>query len=112
MTAPMGYAVSLTEAAEADLADLSDYIATHDAPAKADYVLGCIEAALLSLEAFPERGAYVKELLALGIRDYRETYFKPYRIIYRVVGLSVAVHLVVDGRRDLRSVLARRLLQA
>jgi len=33
----------------------------------------------------PPRQTSPKELLALGIREYREVFFKPYRIIYRVV---------------------------
>ena len=35
---------------------------------------------------------------------------KPYRVIYRVVGSQVVIYLIVDGRRDMQSVLARRLL--
>ena len=61
---------------------------------------------------FPERGSHPKELLRLGIRDYRQTYFKPYRVIYRVVGQRVYVYLIVDGRRDLQTLLARRLLES
>lgn len=55
----------------------------------------------------PERGNYPKELLALGVKEYRQVSFKPYRAIYRVI-----VYLIADGRRDIRSVLARRLLGA
>jgi len=67
---------------------------------------------LQSLATFPERGSHPKELLQLGIRDYRQTYFKPYRVIYRVVGQRVYVYLIVDGRRDMQTLLARRLLEA
>jgi len=65
-----------------------------------------------TLAAFPERGSFPKELLALGIREYRETYFKPYRVIYRIAGKRVYVYLVADGRRDMQTMLARRLLGA
>jgi len=51
-------------------------------------------------------------LLELGIRDYRQTFFKPYRIIYRVEGRRVYVYLIADGRRDMRTLLERRLLGA
>jgi toxin ParE1/3/4 len=64
------------------------------------------------LANFPERGSYPKELVALGIKEYRQTAFKPYRVIYRVVGSQVVIYLIVDGRRDMQSVLARRLLGA
>ncbi len=50
------------------------------------------------------------ELAALGIRAYREVFFKPYRLIYRVEKRRVVVFLIADGRRDMQSLLARRLL--
>ncbi len=106
----MPFAVMLTNDAARDLEELYGYIALHDAPQKADYILKQIEKAFSRLSEFPERGAYPKELLALGIREYREIFFKPYRIIYRVVGKNVYVLLIVDGRRDMQTLLQRRLL--
>ncbi len=108
----MPFAVLLTNDAARDLEDLYDYIAVRDAPRKADYVLEQIEKAFSKLSEFPERGTYPKELLALGIREYREIFFKPYRIIYRVMDKNVYVMLIVDGRRELQSLLQRRLLDA
>jgi toxin ParE1/3/4 len=63
-----------------------------------------------SLSSFPERGSFPKELLELGIREYRQTFFKPYRVTYRIIGQIVYVQLIVDGRRDMVSLLARRML--
>ena len=108
----MPFKVLLTNDAARDLDELYDYIALHDAPRKADSVLEQIEKAFSKLSEFPERGAYPKELLALGIREYLEIFFKPYRIIYRVMDKNVYVLLVVDGRRDMQSLLQRRLLDA
>lgn len=104
--------VLLSNDAARDLGELYDYIALQDAPRKADYVLEQIEKAFSKLSEFPERGAYPKELLAIGIREYREIFFKPYRIIYRVIDKNVYVLLIVDGRRDMQSLLQRRLLNA
>ena len=108
----MRFDVLLTEHAERDLAELYDYIAEHDTPGNAARVLDRIERALQSLSTFPERGSHLKELLALGMREYRQTFFKPYRLIYRIVEQRVYVYLVVDGRRDMQGLLARRLLAA
>lgn len=108
---PARYEVVLTEDAQRDLEEIYDYIAEHDAPAKADYVLDAIEELLGTLAVFPERSSITKELLSVGIRDYRETYFKPYRVIYRIVNRRVYVYLIVDGRRDLQALLMRRLLR-
>lgn len=104
--------VFLTEDAALDLAEIRDYIAVHDAAEKADYVLAQIQSVVENLAEFPERGAYPRELLALGIHDYREVFFKPYRILYRAIGDCVYVYLIADGRRDLNSLLQRRLVRA
>jgi toxin ParE1/3/4 len=76
----MAFTVLLTEDAANDLNDLYTFISQHDSPAKAEYVLQQIEEKFTSLSEHPERGVYPKELIALGIRDYREIFFKPYRI--------------------------------
>jgi toxin ParE1/3/4 len=108
----MSHSVFLTHDAERDLEELYEYIARHDTPGRAEHVLKRIEKAVTSLVGSPERGTYPKELLALGVREYREVFFKPYRIIYRILGDSVYIFLIVDGRRDMQSLLQRRLLQA
>ena len=105
------YLVILTEDAQADLEELYDYVAAHDAPAKANALLDKLEHVLQSLAQLPERGAVTKELRDIGIREYREVYYKPYRVIYRVLDNTVAVYLVVDGRRNMQTLLTRRLLR-
>jgi toxin ParE1/3/4 len=108
----MPFAVLLTNDAARDLEELYDYIALHDAPQKADHVLSQIEKAFSRLSQFPKQGSHPRELLALGIREYREVFFKPYRIIYRVVEKNVYIFLIADGRRDMQTLLQRRLLDA
>ena len=106
----MSFSVLLTDDAARDLEDLCDYIDLHDVPYKADYVLEQIEKACSSQSEKPHRGAYPKELLSIGVREYREIFFKPYRIIYRVIENNVYVLLIADGRRDMQTLLQRRLL--
>ena len=101
--------VVLTDDAKADLQDIYEFVAEHDAPLKAEQLLGKLEKLVGSLTTFPERGAITKELRDLGIREYREIYFKPYRVIYRITAETVFVYLVVDGRRDMQALLLRRL---
>lgn len=104
------YAVFLTAGTEHDLASIHDYIAEADSPRKAGHVLDRLTRIAESLADFPERGSYPKELLALGIKEYRQVFFKPYRLIYRVIDRRVYIYLIVDGRRDMQSLLSRRLL--
>lgn len=110
--APAKFEVLLTEGAEQDLESIHDYISEFDCLANANYVLDELMDIVESLSIFPERGSYPKELISLGIKEYRQTFFKPYRVIYRVTGGQVIIYLIVDGRRDMESVLARRLLGA
>lgn len=108
----MVFKVLLTEDAAIDLEDIYTYMAGHDSPTKADHLLDIIEKKLNSLSELPERGVQPKELLSLGIHDYREIFFKPYRIIYRIDHDNVYVYLIVDGRRDMQTLLQRRLLMS
>ncbi len=109
---PTRYVVLLTEGAEQDVEALYDHIAEFDSVANANHVLDRLMEVVDGLAQFPERGSYPQELVALGIKDYRQTAFKPYRVIYRVLGNRVVIYLIVDGRRDMQAVLARRLLGA
>lgn len=63
-----------------------------------------------SLSKLPERSSRPKEWLAVGIKDYRQVFFKPYRLIYRLHGQQVVVYLIAVGRRDMPALLSRRLL--
>ncbi|MET2548037.1 type II toxin-antitoxin system RelE/ParE family toxin [Ralstonia pseudosolanacearum] len=109
---PTRYEVLLTQGAEQDLESIHDYVAEFDCVENANYVLDQLMEVVESLAQFPERGSYPKELVALGIKEYRQTAFKPYRVIYRVLGSQVVIYLIVDGRRDMQSVLAHRFLSA
>jgi toxin ParE1/3/4 len=106
------FEVLLAEGAEQVLESIHDYISEFDCVANANYVLDELMEVVESLSEFPERGSYPKELVGLGIKEYRQTFFKPYRVIYRVTGSQVIIYLIADGRRHMQSVLARRLLGA
>ena len=105
------YEVLLTAGAERDLEAIYDYIAEFDSAARADHVLERLLRVAQSLSMFPQRGAHPRELIALGIREYRQIPFKPYRVIYRVIGQQVVFYVIADGRRNMQSLLARRLLE-
>lgn len=108
---PMRFEVLMTKSAARDLEELQAFIARHDAPEKAAQVLDAITEVIGSLTEFPERGAHPRELLSLGIKEFRETFFKPYRVIYRIVGQRVYILVVADGRRDFQTLLKRRFFR-
>lgn len=104
--------VLLSEGAEQDLESIHDYICEFDCAANADYVLDELMRIVESLSKFPQRGGYPKELVGLGIKEYRQAFFKAYRVIYRITGSQVIIYLIADGRRDMQSALVCRLLGA
>jgi len=107
----MSYPVFLTLEAEKDLLDLHAFIAAHDSPAKADALLTRLEDMGAELARLPDRGHVPPELKRIGVAGYRAVHCKPYRVIYGIAGKQVHVHAVLDGRRDLQSLLERRLLR-
>ncbi|MBK5276095.1 MAG: type II toxin-antitoxin system RelE/ParE family toxin [Desulfuromonadales bacterium] len=108
----MNHVVVLLEAAEWDLFDIHQYIEQHDSPESADRLLDDLERCLAGLDTLPERGHYPPELERVGIHLYREIHFKPYRIIYAIEGDRVVVYGVLDGRRDMQTILQRRVLRS
>ena len=106
----MLHQVLLSEGAERDLEAIHGYLLAAGSKGEADRVLDQLMVVAASLERFPARGTHPKELAALGILEYRQVFFKPYRVIYRVQGKRVYISLVADGRRELQTLLESRLL--
>ena len=107
----MRFTVHLIIDAETDLFDIYLYVARHDSTEKAARLLDNLEKTVLRLETTPLRGSYPPELERIGVLEFREIFFKPYRIIYEVKKTNVYVHCIIDGRRDLQELLQTRLLR-
>jgi toxin ParE1/3/4 len=105
------YRVRLTEDAEQDLIDICRYIGLHDSVENADYVLDQLESLCSRLTDLPDRCHVPPELDRIGVTNYREVNFKPYRVIYEVIRQDVFIHCILDGRRDMPSLLERRLIR-
>jgi toxin ParE1/3/4 len=97
--------------AERDLVDIWEDVDLNDAPGKADALLDRLERTCGRLCHSPSRGHIPPELRRIGVDQYREIHYKPYRIVCEVVRPDVTIHAVLDGRRDLQTLLERRLLR-
>ncbi|HEJ9413369.1 TPA: type II toxin-antitoxin system RelE/ParE family toxin [Proteus mirabilis] len=102
--------VVMTKDAETDLEGIYNYIADHDSIDNADYVLDELLKVTNTLTNFPMKDSIPKELQSLGIREYRQIFFKPYRVIYRTIAKQVVIFIITDDRRDMQALLTRRLL--
>lgn len=107
----MPFKVFLVEDAERDIEDIYRYIAEHDSIENAGRVVNALEQLCARLAELPQRGNIPKELRGLGITEYREVHHNPYRVIYRVFERRVVIYAVLDGRRDMQSLLQIRLLR-
>ena len=81
----MPFHVQLTRDTARDPEDIYDYIERRASSARAQHLLGEIEKVFQSLSTHPHWESLPTKLLDVGIREYREVSFAPYRIIYRVV---------------------------
>lgn len=107
----MKYKVYIISDAEEDILDIYYYVSISDSLGKAEHLLHKIKETCLSLTELPERGHVPPELDRIGVTEYREIHFKPYRIIYEVVESDVYIHCILDGRRELQELLEKRIIR-
>ena len=103
----------MTAGALQDLDDFVGHVAAQDSPTKADALLERLLETADTLRIAPHRGSVPREHQTLGMREYRQTMCKPYRLIYQVRDSPrpvVVIVVIADGRRDMTALLQRRLL--
>jgi plasmid stabilization system protein ParE len=94
---PKKFKVEITKIAEADVAEIWDYIA-QDKPEMATAFVLRLEEQVGTLERFPERCPLVPENELLGA-DYRHLLYGNYRTIFKIVGSRVIILRVLHGAR-------------
>lgn len=103
----MKYKVNLSFSAEEDLFEIYQYVFFNDPVEKAEKLYEkCI-----ALQEYPHRGHIPSELSFVGIDDFFEITYKPYRIIYHIIKKEVFIHCILDGRRDMQKILQERLMR-
>ncbi len=94
---PKKYIVDITAAAEADVAEIGEYIA-QDKPDAATAIVLQLEEQISTLERFPERCPLVRENELLGTA-YRHLVYGNYRTIFKIIGSRVLIMRVLHGAR-------------
>ncbi|MEJ0026987.1 MAG: type II toxin-antitoxin system RelE/ParE family toxin [Rhizomicrobium sp.] len=105
----MAFRVIVAASAVHDIDDIHVFISQNTGAIAADRVIDALEKRIATLAVLPRRGNVPKELAATGRKDFRELHFKPYRIFYKVSVSVVEVVAVLDGRRDMSTLLRQRL---
>jgi toxin ParE1/3/4 len=70
-----------------------------------------IKNAVSQIESFPYKGSTPPELMDLGMLRYYQVIGGMNRVIYEIGDDTIYIHLIVDTRRDLKDVLAKRLFR-
>ena len=107
----MKYRVNFLPAAEDDLFGIYKFVRLNDSKSVAEKLFNKLHEKCTALKNYPERGHCPPELQFLEIYDFLEFHYKPYRIIYQVIGRQVFVHCILDGKRDMQKLLQERLLR-
>ena len=94
---PRKFKVDITETAEADVAEIWEYIARDKPEAATAFVLR-LEEQVATLERFPERCPLAPENELLGA-DYRHLLYGNYRTIFKIAGSRVIILRVLHGAR-------------
>ena len=107
----MKFKVHFISDAEDDLFEIYKFVYLNDSEEAAEKLYDKLYQKCLTLRVIPGRGHIPNELKLLEIDSYLEILCKPYRIIYQIIEDDVFVHCILDGRRDLQTLLQERLLR-
>lgn len=104
--------VVFLQSAESDIKDLRRYLVKNFGTQAWQTSYGKLRDAIAAIASHPQSGSIPDELARLGVGRYRQVLSGMNRIVYELRGNTAYIHLVCDTRRDLQSMLTRRLLTA
>jgi plasmid stabilization system protein ParE len=112
MTGKAKFRVVILASAEQDLKELRAYVIKNFSLAAWQNTFAEIKETIRNLQHFPQAGFIPEEIEKLNLTQYRQVLSGMNRIIYEVRQGNIYVHLIADVRRDMNSLLTRRLLRA
>lgn len=107
----MKYEVVILKSAEQDLRDLRTYLLKNLGVDTWRESLEKIKAAVDNLKTFPFIGVTPDALEHINLTQYRQVLAGKNRIVYELRQSIVYIHIITDTRRDMTSLLTRRLLR-
>jgi toxin ParE1/3/4 len=108
--------VVILPGAEQDVRDIKRYISKNFGSEVWRETYGRLKQTFGQLKEYPLNGRIIEELEEVDSIGYREAVSGMNRVIYSIQGYSIQgdvlyVHIVTDTRRDMKALLARRLLR-
>lgn len=106
----MNYQIVILESAEQDLIELHQYISKNFSIAVWKDTYGKLKKAIRRLKKFPFSGSIPEEASHLGFSQFRQLISGMNRVIYEVRLKVIYIHIIADTRREMSSLLMKRLL--
>lgn len=107
----MSFQVVFLRSAELDLKELKTYITNNFGQDAWRVSYGKLKKSVSSLGTFPLKGNVPEEIQSLNLTQYRQVISGMNRIIYEIRQETIFIHIVCDIRKDMRSLLTKRLLR-
>jgi plasmid stabilization system protein ParE len=108
----MSFQVVFLASAEQDLKELKTYIIKEFGQKAWQTSYAKIKESVEVLKTFPMSGSLPGELERLGLTQYRQIISGMNRIIYEPRQTVIYIHIVADVRKDMRTLLTKRLLRS
>lgn len=108
----MSFKVVILQSAETDLKELRTYLTKHFSTQTWQVTYSSLKAAIRHLGTLPYAGSIPDEIEKLNLSQYRQILSGMNRVIYEVREQTVYVHIIADTRKDLPTLLMKRLLQS
>jgi plasmid stabilization system protein ParE len=102
----------ILEEAQEDTKDLRRYILRSFGAETWKQTSAQLAVTLENIKRFPQSGYVAAELSDFGGLNFREALAGQNRVIYEMRGDTIYIHVVTDTRRDLRTLLQKRLLRS
>jgi len=97
--------------AKSDLQDLRRYIINKFSNKTWLETRNKIQQSIKQVEDFPLKGSNPPELIDFQPTKYYQVISGMNRIIYQIANDTIYIHIISDTRRDLKAILAKRLLR-
>jgi toxin ParE1/3/4 len=103
--------VVILPGAEQDIRDIKRYISKNFGTDIWSETYGKLKLTFSQLKEYPLSGKVIEELEEVDSIGYREAMSGMNKVIYNIQSDVLYVHIVTDTRRDMKALLARRLLR-
>lgn len=107
----MTFHVVFLKSAEQDLKELKSYMVKNFGKDTGQASYTRIKDSVNTIKTFPLSGNVPEELERLNLTQYRQVVSGMNRIVYEVRQEIIYIHIVCDTRKDMKSLLTRRLLR-